>query len=308
MVGQGLTDRGDPHAALDLLRPLIDRARPGSWVATAGPSTLADAELESGEFQSALGNYGRCLRDMHAIGTPLNEAFQIDGCAMALAALGRHEEALMAASLSDLMCSELSFTLGREFTGTRDKTLAEARDALGPAGLQRCVGWARESGLDRGIESIIELAARYQPALAQITRAPPAPSVQTKGITAARPFHDATGLAADVPALGGTRDAAFKLPADRTNFLGREDEIAELDALLRRDDMRLLTLTGPGGSGKTRLAVSTARRLLDAAPDGVVFVDLSTTTVASGVGEAIARTLDLVESVSATPRNSLQSS
>ena len=63
------------------------------------------------------------------------------------------------------------------------------------------------------------------------------------------------------------------LPAPRSSFIGREREISEVKDLLERT--RLLTLTGVGGSGKTRLAFETARELLDNHPDGVWMVGLS---------------------------------
>jgi predicted ATPase/DNA-binding SARP family transcriptional activator len=68
---------------------------------------------------------------------------------------------------------------------------------------------------------------------------------------------------------------ATNLPAAVTSFIGRRREIAELLALT--DRTRLLTLSGPGGAGKTRLAIEVARRLTnaDAVPDGVWLVDLS---------------------------------
>jgi predicted ATPase/DNA-binding CsgD family transcriptional regulator len=63
------------------------------------------------------------------------------------------------------------------------------------------------------------------------------------------------------------------LPADLTSFVGREPQLAELRRLLRH--ARLITLTGPGGAGKTRLAVRLAAEQLTRHPDGVWLVDLS---------------------------------
>ncbi len=60
-----------------------------------------------------------------------------------------------------------------------------------------------------------------------------------------------------------------------TPFLGREDQVAQVVDLLRRDDVRLLTITGPGGVGKTRAGLEAAADLLEDFPDGVWFVDLS---------------------------------
>ncbi len=60
-----------------------------------------------------------------------------------------------------------------------------------------------------------------------------------------------------------------------TPFLGRERELGELVQLLERDDVALITLTGPGGSGKTRLALQAAAEGADAFPDGVWWVPLA---------------------------------
>jgi predicted ATPase/class 3 adenylate cyclase len=65
------------------------------------------------------------------------------------------------------------------------------------------------------------------------------------------------------------------LPVPATPFLGRERELAEVAALLTRDDVRLLTLTGPGGTGKTRLALQAAGEAVEAFPDGVFWVGLA---------------------------------
>ena len=63
------------------------------------------------------------------------------------------------------------------------------------------------------------------------------------------------------------------LPRQLSPIVGRRRELAEVEALLATD--RLVTLTGTGGSGKTRVALELGATLLDRFPDGVVFVDLA---------------------------------
>src|SRR5437764_21991 len=83
---------------------------------------------------------------------------------------------------------------------------------------------------------------------------------------------------------------ANNLPIQVTSFVGRERELRELEQLL--PTTRLLTLTGAGGTGKTRLALQLAAEILDSFPDGMWFIDLAplsdpalaTLTIASVLG------------------------
>jgi predicted ATPase/DNA-binding XRE family transcriptional regulator len=85
------------------------------------------------------------------------------------------------------------------------------------------------------------------------------------------------------------------LPIPATRLIGREREIEDAVALLARGEARLLTLTGPGGVGKTRLALQIATNLVDAFSDGICFVDLAPLRDPELVGSAIARTLGVWE-------------
>ena len=81
------------------------------------------------------------------------------------------------------------------------------------------------------------------------------------------------------------------LPAPASSFVGRERELAEVSSLLRNGGGRLATLTGPGGSGKTRLALEAAGDVVGDYPDGVFWVGLASLREPGLVVETIARTL-----------------
>ena len=97
--------------------------------------------------------------------------------------------------------------------------------------------------------------------------------------------------------VGSTDFAALKtlyqtnLPVPATPFLGRKHELAEVVSLLARDDLRLLTLTGPGGTGKSRLALQAAAELSDGYPQGVWWIPLAALREPSLVLETVAHAL-----------------
>lgn len=93
----------------------------------------------------------------------------------------------------------------------------------------------------------------------------------------------------DFPPLNSLHRTNLPVPA--TTFLGRERELAEIGALLARPDVRLLTLTGPGGTGKTRLALQAAAAAADRFPDGVWWVPLAALRDPQLLLEAVAQVL-----------------
>jgi predicted ATPase/DNA-binding winged helix-turn-helix (wHTH) protein len=83
------------------------------------------------------------------------------------------------------------------------------------------------------------------------------------------------------------------LPKPRTSLVGREQQVAEATELLLRGDVRLMTLTGPGGAGKTRLAVAVASAIADRFAAGVQFVNLASITDPGLVATAVADALEI---------------
>lgn len=103
----------------------------------------------------------------------------------------------------------------------------------------------------------------------------------------------ADGLRVDFPPLKSLDVLPNNLPQQVTSFIGREKEIAEVKALLTTT--RLLTLTGSGGAGKTRLSLQVAADLLDRYEDGVWFVELAPLSDPALVHQAIASALGVRE-------------
>src|SRR5215207_7365090 len=102
-------------------------------------------------------------------------------------------------------------------------------------------------------------------------------------------------LRQDFPPLNTPGHLPHNLPTHPTPFLGREREMEDVVALLLQPDVRLVTLTGPGGVGKTRLALRVAAELLESFPDGAFLVDLARLTDPDLVPSATATALGLRE-------------
>jgi predicted ATPase/class 3 adenylate cyclase len=103
----------------------------------------------------------------------------------------------------------------------------------------------------------------------------------------------ATGLRTDFPALRALDTSPGNLRPATTSLIGRESEVAELQAVVKAH--RLVTLTGVGGVGKTRLAVEVAARLADEFPDGVWFFELAAVTDPAAIPDAVAAVLGITQ-------------
>jgi predicted ATPase/transcriptional regulator with XRE-family HTH domain len=162
---------------------------------------------------------------------------------------------------------------------------------------------ARRAGLSaRGI-SDLERGARQAPRLETVRLLADALALgendRASLLAAARPALRLLDAGDQLPAPSAT------LPTPLTRLIGRQTEVAVLRARLEDDDGRLVTLTGTGGTGKTRLAVEVAAGLSERFPDGVFFVDLSPLTDPSLVLPTIAARLGVREAAGQTPRDAL---
>lgn len=113
-----------------------------------------------------------------------------------------------------------------------------------------------------------------------------APNKETQAVT--QPFEPLITAESPTPSPNN-------LPEPPEPIVGREKEVSEIKDLLRQPNVRLITLTGVGGAGKTRLALAVAQDLLADFPDGVFFVELSAVTDAELVASTIAQPLGVKE-------------
>ena len=110
------------------------------------------------------------------------------------------------------------------------------------------------------------------------------------------------GLPNDFRPISSVVDRAGNLPSVETSFVGRKDQIDRVIDMLT--DRRLVTLTGPGGTGKTRLAIEVGLRLSEDIPSGTFFVDLSEVTNEEMIPRAILASLEQ-PTISGEPRTEL---
>jgi predicted ATPase len=115
---------------------------------------------------------------------------------------------------------------------------------------------------------------------------------------------DISGLPADFPPIKSLDARLNNLPIQLTSFVGREKELTELKELI--ESTRLVTLTGAGGSGKTRLALQVAAEMIRHFQNGVFFVALAPITEPSLVASTIAQALSLTETAGRSILDSLK--
>lgn len=163
-----------------------------------------------------------------------------------------------------------------------------------PRGLDAVIARALRRDPERRFGSAGELAAAARESIARPRASGTMPRA-TVGLTAGGPPARETQGASSGSALSGSSvaSASHNLPARASSFVGRQRELEQLDELLERS--RLVTLIGPGGVGKTRLALQIAAHQIDEQLDGVWFVDLAVVAQADEVARAVAQVLGVRE-------------
>ena len=164
---------------------------------------------------------------------------------------------------------------------------------------------AGRAGLSRKAISVLERGERRRPyphTVRALADALGLPEDERTSLLAAVPRgkrgHDATHRPGE--------DSSTTVPAPPTPLVGRERELEELGAFLGRPEVRLLTLTGTGGVGKTRLAIQVVREAAGLFPDGAAFVALAPLGDPDLVLPTVARSLGLRETGDRNPREALR--
>ncbi|WP_231954672.1 AfsR/SARP family transcriptional regulator [Actinoplanes derwentensis] len=220
----------------------------------------------------------RLARDVVEVGADLAEA-EIG--------LGRGDRA--AARLTGLVAE---YPIDERFAGLLiDALAAQGRQGDALAVYERIrAGLADQLGADPGValrERHVRLLRGDAPATTGSAGGNrPAPRTGRPPVLPRGDWPEAGGVAVPVKGDGGSAGVApTNLPASLTRFVGREDDLARVDRLLAGG--RLVTVTGPGGAGKTRLATEAAWRHAADHPDGTWLIDLASVTEPAKVGAAV---------------------
>ena len=169
---------------------------------------------------------------------------------------------------------------------------------------------ARLRGLGHGGQSLVSLTTRelVQDSLPAGVSLADMGLHTLKGLSRAENVFQLNipGLSQEFPPLNSLENLPNNLSAQTTEFIGREAEINEIVNLLSKQSTRLLTLTGPGGTGKTRLSQEAAAEMLEDFPDGVFFIPLAPISDPELVPTTIARTIGVREGGGLPPQENLK--
>ena len=328
-LAEDLWDGHAPADAANAVQALVSRLRGavGRNTVEFGPAgyrlVVDHAGVDAGTFEQQVGAGRRALAAGRlteaasllagALGKWRGPALaDVADAAFATAAITRLSE-LRLAACEDRIDAELALGRGAELVPElqglvaehplRERLRGQLMYALQAAGRQADALTAYED-IRRALAE--QLGVDPAPALAAvhlaILRGEPLPQLPSAARARAAPAGQEPGRART--ARPGWRDRAgapvarlTNLPAQLTSFVGREEELQRVGKLL--SEARLITLTGPGGAGKTRLSVEVAARLAEQRPDdlsdGVWFVPLAPVRDALDVPQAVLAALGLQE-------------
>ncbi|MBA3842239.1 MAG: hypothetical protein H0X39_06420 [Actinobacteria bacterium] len=183
------------------------------------------------------------------------------------------------------LLAEAEIALGRH-----DAVIGELEEAIAAHPFRERLREHHVLGLYRAGRPRDALAA-YQSARAALDEVGLVPGPALRELERAILSHDQSFEAA----RAAPAEVRVSIPVAPTPLIGRETELVRLTTLVRQRDVRLVTLTGPGGIGKTRLAIAVAHAVADELVDGATFVDLAALTDPTRIADAVAAALGVAE-------------
>ncbi|PYX28432.1 MAG: hypothetical protein DMG77_15680 [Acidobacteria bacterium] len=175
-----------------------------------------------------------------------------------------------------------------------------------PPALDTIIARALEKDREKRFQHAADICSDLKRLKGEMQGAPTAVGVAAPPRPTPRPVRYASILAtirdrfSEKP-VAPVKTRPANLPVQRTGFVGREKEVAAAKELLLRQDVRLVTVTGPGGIGKTRLAVQVASGLVEHFPAGTHFVPLSSLSDPGLIASVIVQTLGIREARGQSP-------